>query len=458
MGRRIPLGEVRALHVPNLGCALRYLVLCLLLVSLARAEQAPLALTLDDAARIAVAQNPTLKAALARVEQAREQVEIVASPARPQLTASGSLARVRQAAGPPVVANFPNLPTTTFQPEEVDFTSGQVDLLFRQLLWDSGKIRAQIEQARATSDVSSQSLVASSNQIALNARLAYLDALEARAREQVQVEAVELSQTQLAAAEARFNAGSAPRADTVYARVPVSRSVLERTRARLAVNNTQAALNRLLGLPQSTPLVLQDPPEPTAVGGDLAASVAQARAQRPEVVGRQFELESARHGLEAALKDNAPAVYATADVNSVDYNENAFLPVGSTGWRFALELRWPILEGNRKAHLVTQSEARVREAEALLTDSQEGVELEVRQAYAGLETATEAYRSAQVQVDQAREAMEMAQGQYRAGVAPLLQVSESQQAFLSARIDRLAAFYEYLRARARLSHARGDLL
>ncbi len=186
--------------------------------------------------------------------------------------------------------------------------------------------------------------------------------------------------------------------------------------------------------------------------------MAQARQQRPEVVGRQFELESARHGLEAALKDNAPAVYATADVNSVDYNDNALLPVGSAGWRFALELRWPILEGNRKAHLVTQSEARVREAEALLTDQQEAVELEVRQAYAGVETATEAYRSAQVQVEQAREAMEMAQGQYRAGVTPLLQVTESQQTFLTARTDRLAAFYEYLRARARLSHARGDLL
>lgn len=436
---------------------MRTLLWLALLVQVVWAQE-PVALTLDEAARIAVSQNPGLKAALARLEQAREQVEIVASPARPQLTASGSLAQVRQAAGPPVVANFPGLPqVTTFQPEPVDYSSSQIDLLFRQLLFDSGRIRAQIEQARASSDVSAQSLVAASNQIALNARLAYLDALEARAREQVQVEAVELAQTQLAAAEARFAAGSAPRADTVYARVPVSRSVLERTRSRLAVANSQSALDRILGLPQDTPLLLQDPGEPPAMPGDLPGCVAAGRSQRPEVLGRQFELESARHGLEAALKDNAPSVYASADVNSVAYNDNALLPgTGSAGWRVALELRWPILEGNRKAHLVTQAEARVREAEALLTDQQEAVELEVRQAYAAVETAYEAHRSAQTQVEQAREAMEMAQGQYRAGVTSLLQVTDAQQSFLIARTDRLAAFYEYLRARARLAHARGE--
>lgn len=440
---------------PNQVRALKYL-LWLMLILVPAGAQEPLALTLEDAARLAVAQNPSLRAALARLEQSREQVEIVASPARPQLTFSGSLAQVRQAAGPPVVASFPGLPVTEFQPEAVDYTTGQLDLLFRQLLFDSGRIRAQIDQARASSDVSAQTLVANSNQIALNARLAYLDALEARARENVQVEAVELAQAQLAAAEARFSAGSAPRADTVYARVPVSRAVLERTRGRLSVGNTQAALNRLMGLPQGTPLVLQEPETPGPVEGDFAASVARGRERRPEVVARRFELEAAQHGLRAALKDNAPAVYASADVNSVAYNEDAFLPVGSAGWRFALELRWPILEGNRKAHLVTQSEARVREAEALLADTQEAVELEVRQAYSGLETALEAYRSAQVQVDQAREAMEMAQGQYRAGVTPLLQVTEAQQTFLTARVDRLSAFYELLRSRARLQHARGD--
>lgn len=430
-----------------------------LLLSGVRADESPrepLALTLEEATRLAVSQNPSLRAALARLEQSREQVEIVASPARPQLTFSGSVAQTRQAAGPPVVANFPGLPrVTTFQPEPVDYTSGQVDLLFRQLLYDSGRIQAQIEQARASSDASAQTLVASSNQIALNAQLAYLDALEARAREQVQVEAVELAQTQLAAAEARFAAGTAPRADTVYARVPVSRSVLERTRSRLAVANSQAGLCRLLGLPQDTPLVLQDPPEAPEMPGNLAACVAAGRAQRPEVVSRQFELDSARHGLEAALRDNDPQLFASADVNSVGYNDNTIAP-GSAGWRFALELRWPILEGNRKAHLVTQSEARVREAEAMLTDQLEQVELEVRQAYAAVETAAEAYHAAAVQVDQAREAMEMAQGQYRAGVTTLLQVTDAQQAFLSARTDRLAALYEYLRARARLRHSRGD--
>lgn len=441
--------------------ALWLLLVCSLLLVPALAQEPPrpsLALTLEEASRLAVAQNPTVKAALARVEQAREEVDITAAPARPQLTFSGNLAQQRQAAGPPVRANFPGLPITTeFQPEPIDYASGQLDLLLRQLLFDFGRIQAHIDRARANGDSVAQALATSSQQIALQAQLAYLDALEARAREQVAAEAVALTETQLAASEARFAAGTAPRADTVYARVPVSRAVLERTRSRLEVSNTQASLNRILGLPQDTPLVLQDPARPPEVPGNLADSVAAARTLRPEVRGRRFDLEASQHALQAALRDNNPGLYASADINSVAYNENAFLP-GSAGWRFALEFRWPILEGNRKAHLVTQAEARVREAEAVLDDQLATVELEVRQAYAAVETATEAHTAAGVEVEQARLAMEMAQGQYRAGVAPLLQVTESQQSFLRARTDRLAAYYGYLRARARLTHARGEIL
>ncbi|MEW6284279.1 MAG: TolC family protein, partial [Candidatus Eremiobacterota bacterium] len=180
----------------------------------------PVTLTLPDARRLALAHHPTLRAALARSEQSREQVEIVASPARPQLNLTGSLAHQQQAAGPPVEATFPSLApgippvTQEFQPQAITYSSGQVELTVRQLLFDGGRIEASLEEARKLGDQANAALVATSHQVDLNVQLAYLDALEARARQQVARDSLELAREQQRSAQARFEGGVAPRADT----------------------------------------------------------------------------------------------------------------------------------------------------------------------------------------------------------------------------------------------------
>lgn len=419
-------------------------------------------LELEEAWRLALARSPRIEAALARVDQAREGAEMAAAPARPQATLGGYREQIRTLPSAPLALTgytpMPRAPgllsNALFQSEPVEYGDSQVQLEVRQLLFDGGQVAALIAEARARSGQAEASLVGTARDLRLELEEAWLAVLEARERAGLAEEAEELSREQQRMAEARFQAGAAARADVVFARVPVARSELDRVRVAEATATTQAALNRLLGLPLGTALQLGEPPAPAGPGGTVEEAEREARERRTEVVGARAELEAARRSVEAADAGNDPRLYAVGSTNGVAYNEE-LLPL-DFGWRVALEARWNLFDGNRSVHEVRQARARVREAEARLREVGDGVALEVRQAWLGAETAAQALRTAEVEVDRAREALAMAQGRYQNGVAVFLEVSQARVDLLEARLRRTTACYDALRARARLDRARGQ--
>ncbi|MBI3924065.1 MAG: TolC family protein [Armatimonadetes bacterium] len=431
--------------------------LVLLLVGLilpARPDEAALPLTMDEAVRLALANNPGIRAAAARLEQARQNEQIVASPGRTQATLSAYRDRQRTAFGPPFETGLGAL-QIPIQAEPLEYSTSSIRILFRQLLFDGGRIAARIEEARANARGVEQSLVASYNDLVLEVRLKYLDLLQARRQESETRERLELARRQLEETEARYDAGSAARADVVYARLPVSQAELASTRLGAQIESSQTRLNKLLGLPQDTELDAAEPDPPGPLPGDLEVCLGIAREKRPELARFHHEIAAARSAVQAAARENGPEVHAVGELSGVAYNED-WLPK-SEAWRVALELSWPLLDGHRSFYLERQAQARVDELEALLAEHEHQVEQEVREAFVELQTAIKAYEVAQVGVARAREALEMAQGQYGVGVAPFLQVSQAQLDFSQARTDLLEALYDYHRSRTQLEWALGQV-
>lgn len=429
-----------------------------LLLSLAiPAFAEPLRLTMEEASRIALARSPRVAAALAQVDGARESAEIAAAPARPQARLSGYREQVLTTPGPPLTLGIfagafsgQNL----LQTEAVEYGDTTAQLEVRQLLFDGGLVEARIAEARAAQGQAEAALVATAHALHLEVQRAYLDVLQARSQETLVAEAEEVAREERLRAETRFEAGAAARADVVFAQVPVARAELDRVRVQQALGSSTAALNRLLGLPLDTPLILAEPGVPAEIPGTVEEAEAQARSSRPEVRQAEAVLDGARRGREAADAGNDPQLYAVGSTNGVAYNED-LLPL-DYGWRVALEAQWSFLDGNRSLHEVRRADARIREAEARLQDAREGVALEVRQAWLDVQTLHRAFETARVEVQRAEEALAMASGRYETGVSTFLEVSTAQVDVLSARTRRVQAWYDYLRARARLSHARGE--
>lgn len=429
-----------------------------LLLSLALPAFAePLRLTMEEASRIALARSPRIAAALARVEGAREAAEVAAAPARPQARLSGYREQIRTVPGPPLTLGlFAGAFTgqNLLQTEAVEYGDTTAQLEVRQLLFDGGQVEARIAEARAAQGQAEAALVGAAQALQLDVRRAYLDVLQARSQERLVAQAEEVARQERERATARFEAGAAARADVVFAEVPVARAELDRVRVQQSVGASLAALNRLLGLPLDTPLALAEPGPAEPIPGTVAQAEAEARTARAEVRQAEAGVEAARRGREAADAGNDPQLYAVGSTNGVAY-DNDWFPV-DYGWRVALEAQWALLDGNRTVHEVRRADARIREAEAQLQDVREGVALEVRQAWLDVATLHRAFETAKVEVERAEEALAMATGRYETGVATFLEVSNAQVDLLSARTRQVQAWYDYLRARARLSYARGE--
>ncbi len=433
---------------------LRRAVLVGLLLTTLASAQAPLPLTFDDAARLALAKNPKIRAGLAVIVQASEQAEVVASPARPQITLGLTRDTQQTTLGPPFQTNFLTGVPVSIQADPVSYSTGRGVLELRQLLFDGGLVAARIQQAKHSARSSRHSLTAIAHQLVLDVQLSALDVLEATTRHKTYLKTLEQARYNEALAQARYDAGTAAQADILFARVPVSRAELDLSVAEQRIRVAQATLNRVLGVPQDTVVDLVAPdPAPSALDSP-ADAVRRALFQRPELLAQREEVQAAEEAYKAACRESNPRLSAVGQVQAVGYNRE--LGLVSPGWKVGMEVAWPLSEGNRAAHLAAAAEARIAEQVARLEDLELAVELEVRRASEELAGNERSEKAARTQWDRARAALEIAQGQYEAGVGTFVQVNQAQLELIQAEQALVEVVYARQRARSRLAYARGD--
>ncbi len=408
--------------------------LCLCVLAQAQSER--LKVTLDEAVQLALVKNPRIAAALAMVRVREEEAEVVAAPGRPM----GALYAL---APPPAIfqSNF-----------NTDYALSPARLEFRQLLMDGGRVLARFEQARTQASRAAQEAVNEEHRVCLEVRLAYLESLAAHARLKVAHESLESARRHQSLAQARFQAGQAPRGDLLTAELPVSERELELTRMRFRVQDSEEALSRLIGLPLDSSLELVEPPAPEPLTQSLEEALAEASLERPWLKAARLELAAAEKGVEAAGKENNPELQALLGGAIESTTENV---VDGVGLRAGLTLSWPFLDGNRTRHLVAQAQATRDLASARLDEAVRQVEQEVRQAYRGVELARRSESTSQVRVSRAREALRVATAQYEAGFVPFHVVRDAQLDLDRARLEQVTIFYQVVEARARLDWALG---
>jgi outer membrane protein len=377
---------------------------------------------------------------------------VAAAPARPRLSLRGRLERRQDPAGPPRQVLVDGVPQLQ-QPEVFAYTQGAAYVEVRQLLFDGARVLARVDELKAVAGQAEQQAVADAHLLALQVRQAYLDSLEARSAVTVAEESLALARQHLAIAQARLAAGKVPRGDVVLAQAPVAAAELALARAREDAQKADESLSRLLGLPQDTPLSLAEPEMPPPLAEDLEQSIQRALDKRPGLKASRLEVLAAEKALAAAEAEDNPQVEGFLNAGAAPASGQVS---GAAVYQVGVDLSWPILDGQRTRWLIAQSRARLEGLQAEMKERQSEVEAEVRGAWREVRLATAAYDSALAQVSRAREALRIAEGQYRAGVIPFQPLRQARFDLSEALQSQMAAYYDYLRARARLAWARGD--
>ena len=280
-----------------------------------------------------------------------------------------------------------------------------------------GKRIAVSDAAIATGDAEVIQTIA---EVQADVRHAFVARFAAESRRTLLEEVQGLAQRARDAAQARFDAGDAPRLEVLQAQLALDDVENQMNAARGASDAARLTLNALLGFPLDAPTPIEMSLD---VGPSLAADVAIARAQSANtelaVFDRRLAEQRARVTLAHALRQPDVTPEATLTRRAE--------PEFSAGWRAAIAVSIPILTTHAAG-------VRVEEATlAQLTSERNASASRIAGEVAAATVVADAQRTQYVRyrdeiIPQALEVERMAEDSYRlgqTGIAAYLQALQS---------------------------------
>lgn len=379
--------------------------------------------TLNQLVGQALADNPNLKLAQARLARAQAVTEVAQAATLPQLNGQLDLTRQRYTANgavpPPLAGAIINSGTAQFNASwELDFF---------------GKNRAALDAALGSAQAARADEQAA--RVLLASQVAHTYFQLVRLNEQAGVARRTLAQREetLKLVRDRVNAGLDTRLELRQSEggLPEARLQLESVQEQMAL--TRNALNALLGQPNGTQTLVL--PAQGAI-----KSVALMTIIPADLLGRRADIAAARWRVEASSKDVANAktqfypninLVAFAGFSSIGLNQ--LLDSGSQQWGVGPALRLPIFEAGRlRANLrgkTADLDAAVESYNAAVIDAVRDVADQVASSQAIVRQQTE-QAAAQAA---AESAYDIAVQRYKAGLGNYLNVLSAETSVLAQR-------------------------
>ena len=421
----------------------RILVSALLATGVAFAQQ-PLQLSLAEAEKLALGNNPALTAAQFTAAAAGQVPIEFRSAFEPTLF--GSVTGVGADSGSRLAAGALNNP--------VVYNRIGSGLSLSQLITDFGRTSNLVSSAKFRASAQNQITESVHADILLQTDRAYFAVLRAQALLRVAEQTVAARQlvsdqvTQLAESKLKSML------DVSFANVNLADAKLQLASAQNDVRAAVAQLATAMGIPGQQAFVLSEEPLPGQLPDRVDPLIQEAIQKRPELENLRLEATAAQRFLEAEKRLAYPSIGVVATAGFVPAGQ-AVLPgrYGALGANVTL----PILNGGLFKARRTEAELRAQAAGKNIQDLENRVVRDVRIAYLNAETAYDRMGLTQQLLEQARLALELAQSRYDLGLGSIVELSQAQLNITSAQIASEGARYDYQSLRSLLRYQVGDL-
>jgi len=283
--------------------------------------------------------------------------------------------------------------------------------------------------------------------------LTYLETLRSERNVSAAQANVTLAEALLRLAQDQRNAGVATGTDVTRAETRLAQERVNLFQSETTAEQARLNLQRVIGVPLGSPLVLTDQLTFTAEPlPQTDAAVADALAHRAEVLISEAQVSMFELERKAVRDEYLPSLQFFGDygISGITPTETA-LPTR----RVAVQLNVPIFNGGLTQGRLTVATSRQHEAELQLGSVRGQVEQDVRLALATLRTSLERVRAADEAVRLAERELEMSRDRFRAGVADNLEVINAQTSLANARAAQVQALAVYNAARLNLAASLG---
>lgn len=409
-------------------------------------------LHLDEALRIALEAQPTVRQARAQTQAAEAKTIQARAPLLPQL--NGNLTYQRATAN--YIVKPGNLPSTVNADQGTSFATrnnytGAITL--SQLIWDFGQTSGRFSAARENATAQADAEKTSRLTTALSVRSAYFTARGARALFDVARTAVDNQKRHVDQAQGFFEAGARPKLDVVQAQSDLATLEVQRIQADNSYRTAKAQLNQAMGREGPGSFELADETLPP-IGGEtqpFERLLDEAVRARPEIAQLEAQIRAGQATLRSTRGGYGPSLGVSTTLNGGGPDTSAL----SWNWSAQATLTWPLFQGLLIQGQVAEAEATITSLEAQRDGVRQQVALELEQARLAVEAGKLTQTSANEAARLAHERLALAEGRYQTGAGSIIELTDAQTADTNASGQRVKAEYDLAVARAQLLKALG---
>jgi multidrug efflux system outer membrane protein len=370
----------------------------------------------------AVQANQQLKAAVARVDEARATARVARSQLMPSLSLDSSFAR--EGYSPNANPSFGNITANTF--------STPLDLSYEVDLW--GRIRRLFQGARADAQASLADfynvLLTLQSDVAQNYfALRSLDAEIATVKG-----TLDLRHEQVRLVRSRLEGGIGNELDVAQAETELASTEAEAAALAHRRDELENAIAILVGEnPSSFKLAaVDDPnwnPQPPGIPAGLPSELLE---RRPDVAQAERQLASANAKIGVAKAAFFPVLTLTGSAGYLSGDLSSLFNWDSRTWSIGPSLSLPIFTGGRNRANYKYSQAAFQESVALYRQQVLVAFGDVENSLSGIYHFAVQAEAQQRAVTSARRATELATDRYRSGIVAYIEVVDASRDTLTA--------------------------
>jgi outer membrane protein len=422
------------------GCG----ALLILAVLPAMAQQPTLHLTLAEAERLAVQNNPALTAAkytAAAAGQVQAEYHAAYSP-----SFTGSLTGVGADNGSRLAAGALNNP--------VVYNRLGTGLTVSQMVTDFGRTGNLVEMAKLNAQAQDEVANTTRAQILLAVGRGYFSVLRSQALLDVARQTINQRQLVVDQVSALAESKMKSTLDVSFANVNLSEAKLLESQAINDLKSAQAELATAMGLPNEAGFDVSEESMPPQLPDKIDDLLRTAIANRPELRDLRLEESAAERFVKAEHALFFPSV---GIVGSAGFAPAAFETVPGRYGAVGVNLNIPIFNGGLFRARQTEAELKAKAAGQRINDVENRVARDVRVAYLNSTTAYDRMGLTKQLLDNAQQALDLAQTRYDAGLGSIVELSQAQLNLTTAQIANTSARYDYQAQRVILDYQTGTL-
>ena len=408
-----------------------------------RAQQA-MHLTLAEAQRLAIQNNPQFSAARLNAAAAHQVPAQYRASFEPNVF--GSVTGVGADNGSRLAAGGLNNPVV------YDRLGSGISV--GQLITDFGRTSNLVAMSKLRAVSQDQVTEVARADVLLATSRAYFALLRSQSVQQVADQTVAARQLVVDQVTALAQSKLKSSLDVSFANVNLSDAKLLQVQAQNDVKAAQARLATAMGLPGETSFVLAEEPMPPSLPDRFSDLIHEAIQNRPELKSLRLRQDSEERFAKAEHALFYPSVGVVGTTGFVPTG-NAVIPgrYGAVG----LNVTIPLFNGGLFKARQAEAELKANAETQNIRDLENRVALDVRVAYLNATTAYDRVGLTDQLLKQAQLALDLARTRYNLGLGSIIELSQAQLNLTSAQIASASSRYDYQTQVVNVNYQTGNL-